>query len=336
MERCFFGRGMRTVGWVCMLLVSGLTAKSAVWKDASVLSASNVFIKSLSQEQKAMAVVEYNQVNAVKWTNLPCGLQCRVGILFGDLSVLQKSFAKDVVKAALGRYAGGGYEQVMGIIEADAFLGKGRKEYSSDNYIIAFLGKPDNIGTWQLQIGGHHLAVNLTFVNGEQVSASPLFMGLEPPENITLKANHDALVALLKSLSVDQVAKARSSEGYGDVFLGPGRDGAFPAVKAGLSVTELSGEQKAKVIHAIRQWVRVADESTAKKIMKGYSSEINDTFISFYGGLDLNKSGDYVRIDGPGVWIEFICQPGAVFPKGIHYHTVYRDHKLDYAGSFRF
>ena len=61
----------------------------------------------------------------------------------------------------------------------------------------------------------------------------------------------------------------KASAGNGDVFLGPGRDGAFPAVKAGLSVTELSGEQKAKVIHAIRQWVRVADESTAKKIMKG-------------------------------------------------------------------
>ena len=336
MERCFLGLSVRTVGLLFIFLLIGLIARSAVWKDASVLSASNVFIKSLSQEQKAMAVVKYSQGNAVKWTNLPCGLQCRVGILFGDLSVVQRTLAQDVFKAALGRYVGGGYEQVMGIIEADAFLGKGRKEYSSDNYIIAFLGKPDVIGTWQLQIGGHHLAVNLTFVNGKQVSASPLFMGLEPPENLTLKANHDALVALLQSFSVDQVAKARLSEGYGDVYLGPGRDGAFPALKAGLNAAELSGEQKAKVIHAIRQWVRVADESTAKKLMKGYSSDINDTFISFYGGLDLNKRGDYVRIDGPGVWIEFICQPGAVFPKGIHYHTVYRDHKLDYAGSFHF
>jgi hypothetical protein len=336
MERLFIRVGMRIVGLVCMLLVSGLSAKSAVWKDTSVLSASRLFIKSLNAEQRTMAVVEYSKANAVKWTNLPCGLQCRVGILFGNLSGVQRSFAKDVVKAALGRYAGGGYEQVMGIIEADALLGKVRKEYSSDNYIIAFLGVPDVVGSWQLQIGGHHLAVNLTFVNGKQVSASPLFMGLEPPENLTLKANHDALVALLKSFSVDQVAQARLSEGYGDVFLGPGRDGAFPAVKAGLSSAELSGEQKAKVIHAIRQWVRVANEATAKKIMKGYSSDINDTFISFYGGLDLSKRGDYVRIDGPGVWIEFICQPGAVFPKGIHYHTVYRDHKLDYAGSFRF
>jgi hypothetical protein len=336
MEMWFFRVGTIIFGLLFTLLVSGLTAKSAVWKDTSVLSASKVFIKSLSQEQRVKAVVEYSRANAVKWTNLPCGLQCRVGILFGDLSAVQRSFAQDVVKAALGRHAGGGYDKMMGIIEADAFLGKGRKEYSSDNYIIAFLGVPDVIGTWQLQIGGHHLAVNLTFVNGKQVSASPLFMGLEPPENITLKANHDALVALLQSFSVDQVAKARLSEGYGDVFLGPGRDDAFPAVKAGLSAAELSGEQKAKVIHAIRQWVRVADESTAKKIIKGYSSDINDTFISFYGGLDLNKRGDYVRIDGPGVWIEFICQPGAVFPKGIHYHTVYRDHKLDYAGSFHF
>ncbi|MEJ7559477.1 MAG: DUF3500 domain-containing protein [Pedobacter sp.] len=318
-----------------LLFICGYT-QASVFAYKDVQSASDAFIGSLSPEQKTMAVVSYSRENAVKWTNLPCGLQCRVGILFGSLSPAQLLLAKNVAKAALGESAGAGYDQVMGIMEADAFLGKGRTEYSSDNYIIAFLGMPNGKGKWQLQIGGHHLAVNLTFSEGKQVSASPLFMGLEPPENTTLKSNHDALVALLHSLSVDQVAKARLKEGYGDVFVGPGRDGAFPTVKAGLSGSELTAQQKAKVIFAMKQWVHVASETTAKEIMKSYTSEINETFISFYGDIDLNKRTDYVRIDGPGVWIEFICQPGAVFPQGIHYHTVYRDHLRDYAGSFQF
>lgn len=321
-----------------VLFLLGVSAQAASLVDKDILATSKQFIESLSAEQKAMAVVEYSQANAVKWTNLPCGLQCRVGILFGSLSAAQLVLAKNVAKAALGTSPGAGYDQVKGIMEADAFLGKGRKEYSSANYIIAFLGMPGDKGKWQLQIGGHHLAVNLTFVDGKQASASPLFMGLEPPENTTLKKNHDALVDLLSSFNVDQVAKARLAEGYGDVFVGPGKDGAFPLVKVGLKGSSLTAPQKAKVVYAIRQWVHIANESTARELMKSYSSgtELNNTFISFFGGIDLQKRGDYVRIDGPGVWIEFICQPGAVFPQGIHYHTVYRDHQRDYSGSFQF
>ncbi|MFP5081875.1 DUF3500 domain-containing protein [Pedobacter sp. JCM 36344] len=334
-------KGNQWLGWrlICglvVLLILRNTAEGAVSKYSDVFSASEKFISSLSSEQKDMAVVGYNQANAVKWTNLPCGLQCRVGILFGSLSASQLSLAKNVAKAALGASIGAGYDQVMGIMEADAFLGKGRKEYSSDNYIIAFLGMPDRAEKWQLQIGGHHLAVNLTFNMGRQVSASPLFMGLEPPENTTLKGNHDALVDVLKSLTDSQLAKARLVEGYGDVFVGPGKDGAFPVIKAGIKASELSPQQKSKVLKAILQWVHIADESTAKELMKTYRLDLNDTFVAFYGGVDLSKKSDYVRIDGPSVWIEFICQPGAVFPQGIHYHTVYRDHLRDYASSFQF
>jgi hypothetical protein len=271
-------------------------AQSAVLDYNDVQSASDAFIKSLSLEQKSMAVVSYSQENAVKWTNLPCGLQCRVGILLGSLSATQLMLAKKVAKAALGASPGAGYDQIMGIMEADAFLGKDRKEYSSDNYIIAFLGMPNEKGKWQLQIGGHHLAVNLTFSAGKQVSASPLFMGLEPPENTTLKGNHDALVAVLSSLTIDQLAKARLRDSYGDVFVGPGKDGAFPSVKVGLKVSELTAQQKAKVVYAIEQWVHIANDGAAKEILKGYSSELNQTFISFYGGLELDEKRDYVRI----------------------------------------
>lgn len=331
-RKLVFGAGLL----LFVILATGVRVQASSLVYSDVLSASEQFIVSLSSEQKAMAVVEYTQANAVKWTNLPCSLQCRVGILFGSLSAAQLTLAKSVAKAALGRAPGAGYDQVIGIMEADAFLGKGRKEYSSANYIIAFLGMPGKKGRWQLQIGGHHLAVNLTFVDGKQVSASPLFMGLEPPENTTLKNNHDALVELLGSLTADQVTKARLAEGYGDVFVGPGKDGAFSLIKVGLKGSTLTAAQKAKVLNAIRQWVHIANEATAKEIMKKYTSEINDTFISFYGSLDLNKRTDYIRIDGPGVWIEFICQPAAVFPQGIHYHTVYRDHINDYAGRFHF
>ena len=69
--------------------------------------------------------------------------------------------------------------------------------------------------------------------------------------------------------------------------------------------------------------------------------ELNDTYIAYSGSATgksgdassfLTKNADYVRIDGPSVWIEFICQNGVVYREGIHYHSVFRDHKRDYNG----
>jgi hypothetical protein len=104
----------KVVLWLGAFLVTGVSAKSAVLKYSDVHIASDAFIGSLSPEQKGMAVVAYNQSNAVKWTNLPCGLQCRVGILLGSLSATQLMLAKKVAKAALGASPGAGYDQVMG------------------------------------------------------------------------------------------------------------------------------------------------------------------------------------------------------------------------------
>lgn len=70
--------------------------------------------------------------------------------------------------------------------------------------------------------------------------------------------------------------------------------------------------------------------------MKTYAKELKDTYISYSGGTGLDTNGDYVRIDGPHVWVEFICQTGVVYRDKVHYHTVYRDHTRDYGSEFSF
>jgi len=306
-----------------------------------IVNAANAFVNSLDATQQSAVVLEYNKANASKWTNLPCGLQCRQGILFGSLNAAQLALAKEVVRTALGKLPGRGTDQAMQILAADGVLGANRNGYSSGNYIIAFLGKPDLKGKWQLQLGGHHLAVNLTFNDGKLAGASPLFMGLEPKSweadgktYAPLKDNHDHLVGILASLNEEQRTAAKLEKGYEDVSVGPGKDGQFPATKAGLRIGSLSSKQKAMVLEAIKTWANIADEASVKSLMAAYSKDINDTYIAYYGDINLVNVKDYVRIDGPGVWIEFACQPGVIWPKEIHYHTVYRDHIRDYGGNF--
>jgi hypothetical protein len=222
--------------------------------------------------------------------------------------------------------------------------GGGLGGYGSGVYFLAFLGTPSADGTWQLHFGGHHLAVNLTYKKGKVAGASPFFVGVEPTtwtddDGTTyspLATMRNGLQALTGSLSTEQLATAKLSQSFSDVLLGPGEDGQFPETKEGIKVSSLSPKQKQLVLKAIHPWIANVDDATAKKLMKTYERELNQTYVGYSGGTGLDTQGDYVRIDGPGVWVEFVCQNGVVYRDQIHYHTVYRDHTRDYGSEFTF
>jgi hypothetical protein len=65
--------------------------------------------------------------------------------------------------------------------------GGGIGGYGSDQYSIAFVGAPSATSPWILQVAGHHLAYNITYNTGK-VSATPTFVGVEPP-NWTVAAD---------------------------------------------------------------------------------------------------------------------------------------------------
>jgi hypothetical protein len=217
--------------------------------------------------------------------------------------------------------------------------------YGSGFYYLAFLGTPSTTGTWQLNFGGHHLAVHLTYSKGRVTSASPFFIGVEPISytdsatgaTVEAMANQkNSIAALTASLTAKQRTAATMAESFGDVLVGPQKDGQFPETKEGVPVKTFSPQQKQLVLNAIKSWVSIADEATAQQLMKVYRSELDRTVVGISGGTNYDTQGDYVRIDGPGVWIEFVCQNGVVYRNQIHYHTVYRDHTRDYGGEFSF
>ncbi|MER5792149.1 DUF3500 domain-containing protein [Streptomyces sp. NPDC001980] len=222
--------------------------------------------------------------------------------------------------------------------------GPGGFSYGSGYYYLAFLGTPSKTGTWQLHFGGHHLAVNITYKDGKVSGASPFFTGVEPTSwtaddgttYAPLAKFRDGLLKLTGSLSTSQLAEAKLSESFSDVLLGPGKDGDFPETKEGIKAGELSPKQKKLVLAAIHPWIADVDDATADRLMKTYAKELDQTYVAYSGGTGLDTQGDYVRIDGPSVWVEFVCQNGVVFQNQIHYHTVYRDHTRDYGNEFSF
>jgi hypothetical protein len=310
---------------------------------SDVVDAANTFLDTLDDDQQAEVLLDFTQANAIAWSNEACGATCRVGIELSTLSDTQLTAAEAVVEAATGTGTDTGYDQIFQILAADDVLGETDSSYGSGNYYLAFLGTPSTSGTWQLHFGGDQLALNLTYKDGEVAGTTPYFAGVEPTSwtddgttYAPLSGMHDGVEAMLEGLSDDELAEAELSDTTTDVVLGPDEDGDFPDTKEGLAVSELTDDQQELVLDAITPWVEAADDTTAASTLSTYKSELDDTYISYSGTTALDTAGDYVRIDGPGVWIEFSVQDGVVDTSRLNYSSVYRDHDTDYGGEFSF
>lgn len=325
--------------------------------SAEAQELAEAFAATLDADQLAELQQDYTYENATNWSNFPQALLAngmgggpgsdgtassstgRVGLSVGELDDEQRAALEDLLAAALGGEDNEGYDEAMSILAADDYLAQnyGGSDYGSDNYYIAFLGEVSDTGTWELQFGGHHLAVSNTFTDGELVSATPSFRGTEPTGEFTLDGEaYDplsqetaAFTALAESLTASQLSEAATDQS--DLLLGPGADGEFPEEAEGVKVSELSDEQRQLVLDAIETYVDDLPEDEAAEYMATYEAEIDDTYVSFSGSTDFSQAGDYLRIDGPSVWIELAMQNGVATSEP-HIHSVWRDSETDCAG----
>ncbi|AFC28629.1 hypothetical protein PM3016_1715 [Paenibacillus mucilaginosus 3016] len=322
--------------------VTGSTAcSSSAETDAAVACLADAFLKTLTDEQKEAVQFDLTAENGAVWSNLPAGNVKRNGLMFGTLSTESLEAVKALAAEAL---SGTGYSTLRSIILADEYLttDTGNTMWDADLYYIAFLGTPSATEPWVLQISGHHYAANLSF-NMKTDSATPMFVGVEPQtftmDGVTyepLAARRDAMYTMLGSLSAEQQKTATISGKFDDVLVGPGQDGNFPAKEEGILYTELDDSQKALVKASIEAWVKDANEELSQELLSAYLSEeaLSQTYIGWSGSTSYADHGSYIRISGPRVWIEFVCQTGVAYKDQIHFHTIWRDKLADYGGSF--
>jgi hypothetical protein len=299
------------------------------------------FKSSLTASQLSAAQLSYNLTNAAKWSNLPVNLAPRIGVRFGDLNADQLSKAKAILQEVMGKKANEGYDEADQLWLADQYLTQngGGSSYGSGQYYMAFLGTPSTTGAWELQSGGHHLAIAETYGNGALTGATPSFRAVEPFAAFTINGGtyqpmvqeRDSLAAMLASLTTAQQATAKLGTTFNDITLGPNKDWQFPTTKSGLKCSNLDASQKQKVLAAIRTYVDDVDSTSAAAFMTIYTAQLDDTYISYANNIGLTQTKDYVRIDGPRVWIEYSTQGGIVL-SAPHPHSVWRDHQSDYGG----
>ncbi len=310
---------------------------------AKIVCLSENLKAELCAAQQATVQLDYTAANAKKWSNLPVTMVARLGMRLGDMNAKQLAAAKALLQEILGTSANEGFAEYNQLLAADTYLfnNGGGSAYGEGQYYIAFLGTPSMTETWQIQTGGHHLAVSITFKNGAVTGATPSFRAIEPFDAFTsngasvqpMLQEQKAFSAMLSGLSTTELASAKLSTSFGDIVLGPGKDGQFPTTKLGVKVGTLDAAKKKLVLEAIKTYVNDTKDDEATKILAQYTTELDDTYISYTGTTGMTTKGDYVRIDGPSVWIEYNSQGGIVL-SGQHPHSVWRDRKGDYGGNF--
>jgi Protein of unknown function (DUF3500) len=286
----------------------------------------------------------YTVADAQKWSNFPpFGYADRVGPALGDFTPEQRGLIKAILLDAASLTSDEGYDELEQILNADDYLAENTTDgagFSSSNYHVAFLGTPAATGTWQLYFGGHHFAMTNTYTDGVMTGATPSFRGVEPfvpftqngRENAPMLQEQAAFAAALAALTPDELTRATLAGTYTNIIAGPQQDDAIPATSEGLRLGDTSAEVQALTLAAMETYVRDVNATDADAIMAGYAAGIADTFLGFSGTPTVNAENDYVRIDGPSVWIEFSLQPGRSV-EGIHPHSVWRDKTADYGGN---
>ncbi|QKS48871.1 DUF3500 domain-containing protein (plasmid) [Paenibacillus cellulosilyticus] len=309
--------------------------------DESVVALTKAFMATLSDDELESLQYDMTADNAAVWSNLPVGAAQRNGLMLGSLDEDSLDAFKSLAAAALGN---SGYDTLKSIILADEYLttDTGNNMWDSDLYYVAVLGEPSDTSPWILQIGGHHYATNLTY-NTATESPTPMFVGVEPQtftsNGVTyspLESRRSAMYSMINSLSDTELSSAKISKTYDDVLLGPGQDNKFPTTSEGILVSSLDSSQKELVKAAITAWVQDTSPDISEELLASYLSDdaLNQTKIGWSGSTDSTVHGSYIRIDGPRVWIEFVCQTGVAYTDQIHFHTVWRDKTADYGGSF--
>jgi hypothetical protein len=233
------------------------------------------------------------------------------------------------------------YQKVIGIMEGDELLTKnapgGNIVFGRDEYYLSFLGAPSAQNPWLIQFGGHHLALNITFV-GDKGTLAPSHTAAQPAkftwEGKTIRplgAENDLSFELINALDDSQRKQAILGSEFRDLVLGPGQEGK-KIVPEGVKVSSFTAKQRALLTDLIQQWVGILNADTAAPRMSEIKSGLGETWFA-WSGPTTPGSAAYFRIQGPTVFIEYSPQRlGGDATQ--HIHTMYRDFSNEFGAKW--
>ena len=338
---------MKKITLFIFLVTFGLKAQTF----ETLVTNSDSFLSSLSEEQRDALTFEFKNESRTKWTNLPVGMKPRKGVKIGEFSAESKVALHRVLTTILSSQ---GYLKVTGIMSLDDILNmiyKDRLEkgeisekqfkrmmdldWERDNFFVSFYGKPDLKEPWGINIGGHHIGFHVTATDGD-FSMTPLFLGTDPSEVITteyaglrvLSKEEDYGFLLINALNPAQKAKATQDvKTPRDFITSPDRPQMINEY-TGIKAAELSASQKELLELVIKEYINNLSFGKAKEaFQKIEAAGFDNIYFSWIGSYEPHQNHYYV-INGPTFLIEY--DNAGFQSKGDHIHCIYREKGNDF------
>ena len=299
------------------------------------------WLASLRPAQRAKACYPFPATGErTRWFYTPTE---RGGLPLAEMDPAQQRLAHRLTASGLSRggYAAAaivmGLENVLDAAEGwrRPYPGRAAPNRGRDPllYFLSVFGQP-GAGSWGWRVGGHHLALNTTIVDGRGLSASPLFLGANPaltrlvgPGVVRpLAAEEDLARELLASLAPEQRRRAvLSPEAPDDI-----REGNRPAVRVGppegLAAAGMLPAQRELLRELLGQYLgRLPDPLAAVEAERVAGDRLDSVHFAWAGGPEPGQP-HYYRVQGPRLLIEYDnVQDGAN-----HVHSVWRDPEGDF------
>ncbi|MGW4356360.1 DUF3500 domain-containing protein [Nocardia sp. NPDC004582] len=167
--------------------------------------------------QRAEAVIaDFEDPRRLDWDIIP--KPDRTGIPLHRLDRHQKVLAWDLIRRAVPRRT---FTKILAITQLEHILREEEYEFlgpalpawrSSDSYFLTFFGRPGFEDTWTLRFLGHHVCLNITVIDEQWISATPMALGAQPTLDagvlVPLAEDEGLGFALLHALDADQRARA--------------------------------------------------------------------------------------------------------------------------------
>ncbi|RIQ35912.1 DUF3500 domain-containing protein [Jiangella rhizosphaerae] len=298
--------------------------------------AATAFLAALDPGRLAQAAAPFDAPDRRTFTYLP---RPRPGIALGELSGQQRSLALELLATGLSAT---GLADARAIMDLETVLGAVERAAGVPTwerrqpglYWFRVYGTPGS-ATWGWRLGGHHLAVTVTVVDG-RVTATPQFFGANPATvpggfpgagRRTLAAEQDLGRALVTSLPpAEKAAAITSPEAPRDILTRDDPVADAGRIAPGLAYGDMPPDARELLERLVRHYLgRVTTAAAAPAWAEIAAAGLEHVTFRWAGSVEPGH-GHYYAVLGP----TFLLEYDNTQHDANHVHSVWRDLRHDW------
>lgn len=329
-------------------LVAALSGSTLLAQDKtanrSITGAAAQFLDAVPASQRSKILLQLDDKERYNWDFVPLNdtktkQSTRRGVALDDMNAEARTAAMALLAASTSV---AGYRWSQDVMAREAILA----EFEPRNtwyrkpgwYFVTIYGTPAATGRWGWRLDGHHLSVNCTVNDGEIVSSTPFFMGLNPVtimhgenkgKRETITGAEDLARELYLMLTPDQQKVALQPAHLPEVKARTQR--APTTLPQGLSASKMTGDQQKKLQALVTHYTSRMPATTAQvETKKLLTTGIDRLNFAYTGEAVAGKRHTYV-IQGPTLFIHYMNEQTDPHKNPAnHIHSIYRSLSNDF------